>query len=134
MRRIGTDANDNLFGGPRSDTIYGRKGWDYLFGGAGNDILIGGEGPDDYWGGPGADWFVFMLLPAGQNNGWDVIHDWNDGDHIKLPPSSTYIVGQYDDDLNGAPDGVRINVHTEQGTEFAVDVVGVAVLPAGAIT
>jgi Ca2+-binding RTX toxin-like protein len=133
-RRIGTDGDDDLLGSRWSDYIWGGKGWDYLRGEAGNDILIGGDGPDDYWGGPGNDWFMFRSLPEGERNGWDMIHDWNDGDHIKLPPSSTYAMAQYDDNLDGMPDGVRINVYPQQGSDFTIDVLGVAELPSDAIT
>ncbi|MCL4456275.1 MAG: putative Ig domain-containing protein, partial [Nitrospirae bacterium] len=45
---IGTDGDDNLYGGASNNKLYGLEGNDALTGGTGNDELIGGQGNDTY--------------------------------------------------------------------------------------
>jgi hypothetical protein len=52
---VGSDFNDNLFGGFNADNFDGRGGNDLLSGRGGSDVLAGGAGNDRLDGGFGAD-------------------------------------------------------------------------------
>ncbi len=52
---VGTDGNDELFGGYGDDTMRGAKGDDMLYGGRGDDLLKGGNGDDTLKGSYGDD-------------------------------------------------------------------------------
>ncbi len=65
---LGTEVNDQLFGGGLTDRFYGLAGDDLLIGNAGNDWLEGGRGKDFLAGGTGSDTYLFGL-----GDGSDVI-------------------------------------------------------------
>ena len=106
---VGTEENDQFFGGGGNDRLFGGAGHDRLAGGTGDDqlngghgndvlsgnqgadMLVGGPGQDILLGGGGADTFVFSSLA----HGWfavDVVMDFNatQGDKIRLPRGVTY--------------------------------------------
>lgn len=61
--RIGTGANDNIYGWTPGGNASSPSGNDPLFGEAGNDFLYGGTANDSLYGGPGLD-----NLYGGQGN------------------------------------------------------------------
>ena len=71
----GDDHDDYLSGDSGDDTLFGGIGDDELSGGDGNDTLTGDDGNDTLNGGVGNDTFVY--LRTAQNNGADIIKDFN---------------------------------------------------------
>jgi uncharacterized delta-60 repeat protein len=81
----GMDGNDKLLGGDGNDALNGGQGDDALSGGNDNDTLAGNAGTDTLTGGAGSDSFVFDTTP---NGAYDVITDFQTGDHIQLASSA----------------------------------------------
>ena len=76
---FGNDGIDFLFGLASNDTLSGDAGIDTLDGGTGNDTLIGGRDGDILIGGANADTFVFDTRASAQDQGIDLITDFQDG-------------------------------------------------------
>jgi Ca2+-binding RTX toxin-like protein len=49
---IGTDQDDEIYGGESDHTIFGLDGDDLIYGGKGNDDIFGGYGNDEIYTGP----------------------------------------------------------------------------------
>ena len=79
-------GNYVLSGNSGDDVIRGWLGNDTLYGARGNDVLIGAVGKNNLYGGAGADIFWIDPDKAGNDNIFDVIHDFNldEGDVIVL--------------------------------------------------
>lgn len=67
---VGTEGDDDIYGGGAGETISGFGGYDRLYGGAGSDTLIGGLDGDELHGGSGNDTYIFSL-----GDGWDYIDE-----------------------------------------------------------
>jgi Ca2+-binding RTX toxin-like protein len=61
---LGTNNNDDLFGGLGNDSLTGYAGDDRLFGEQGNDALAGGYGNDTLYGGAGNDAFAIEYFDS----------------------------------------------------------------------
>ena len=76
---FGNDGIDFLSGLANSDTLIGGAGIDALDGGTGHDTLVGGRDGDVLTGGANADTFVFETFANAEDQGVDVITDFQDG-------------------------------------------------------
>ncbi|MEO8243529.1 MAG: hypothetical protein ABI832_14585 [bacterium] len=62
VHRVGSVADQTIFGGVKNDWLEGKSGADTLIGGAGNDTVTGGVGRDVLSGQAGKDTFDFNSL------------------------------------------------------------------------
>jgi Ca2+-binding RTX toxin-like protein len=91
---VGSAHVDVLVGSAGDNAISGLGGGDFLFGGAGLDVVTGGAGNDTMYGGADADAFVFDRGVLGNEEGADVIADFELGvDHIEFRPISATAFG-----------------------------------------
>jgi Ca2+-binding RTX toxin-like protein len=85
----GSAHADVLFGSAGDNAVEGLGGGDFLFGGAGLDVVTGGAGNDTMYGGADADTFVLDSGLARNEEGADVIADFELGvDRIQFRPLS----------------------------------------------
>lgn len=86
--KVGTERQDNLYGGlyddkmyglGGDDKLYGYEGRDHLNGGLGNDLLSGGTGDDEIIGGAGDNTIVYL-----RNDGADVVYQDADSNILLL--------------------------------------------------
>ncbi|MBI6562434.1 calcium-binding protein [Pseudomonas syringae] len=86
--KVGTEHQDNLYGGLYADkmyglggddSLYGYEGRDHLNGGLGNDILTGGKGDDEIIGGAGENTIVYQ-----RNDGADTVYQDADSNILLL--------------------------------------------------
>lgn len=112
--QIGSNCNDNLYGGPGNDTIYGRGGDDIISGGCGNDYLSGGNGNDTLVGGHGND-----IINGG--NGYDTaVFEGNRSDYnISSLGNFTFVENR----CNGERDTLT-NVERLQFNDRSIDIGG----------
>jgi Ca2+-binding RTX toxin-like protein len=75
----GSQYRDILIGSDGRNTINGGKGNDFIAAGGDNDVVIGGSGDDTLSGGSGSDTFVFVSSVYSNQNGADVITDFQVG-------------------------------------------------------
>jgi Ca2+-binding RTX toxin-like protein len=111
----GSAHADVLFGSAGDNSVEGLGGGDFLFGGAGLDVVIGGAGNDTMYGGADADTFVFDAGPLRNEEGADVIADFELGmDVIHFRPLSgaAFGVEAMDfEDLRFFQDGANTVIH-----------------------
>lgn len=132
----GGPGPDDLFGEGGNDFVRGDHGADKLFGEQGIDTLDGGAGPDKVFGGAGPDGLL-----GGPNPGVaDELFGGAGNDTLKGEEGEDNLFGGADDDdLDGGEDIDDCQQGTGTGpvvnceADLAVDVVGPATAPPGAI-
>jgi len=94
----GSQHRDYLFGSDGRNTINGGRGNDVISAGGDNDVVIGAAGGDVLTGGHGSDTFVFASSVYSNQNGADVISDFQVGVDVLefrgggwgMPPSAVH--------------------------------------------
>jgi Ca2+-binding RTX toxin-like protein len=112
---IGSAHADVLVGSAGDNAISGLGGGDFLFGNAGLDVVTGGAGNDTMYGGADADAFVFDRGVLRNQEGADVIADFELGvDRIEFRPLSATAIGAEGmtfDDLQFFQDGANTVIY-----------------------
>uniref|UniRef100_UPI003B9C88E5 beta strand repeat-containing protein n=1 Tax=Novosphingobium sp. TaxID=1874826 RepID=UPI003B9C88E5 len=113
---VGTEGNDELYGGAVGDTITGLGGSDYIYGGNGPDQIDGGAGYDYLYGGSGADAIQTGADGATVYGGtggdtvtgsdsYDEIYGEDGNDQIDAGATGDYVQGGAGDDTITGGDG-----------------------------